>query len=91
MKSPIINNEKQKLTSKRRKSQGGDDIIGVIQGLFKPLAPQLDLLLRERGNPQAPFDDAVSGLEAIFCASIDETKKALDNAGCCAIPFEVDE
>jgi hypothetical protein len=60
-------------------------------GLFKPLTPDLDLLLGERCNPQAPFDDTLSGLEAVLRTSVNEAKKALDNAGCCAIPFEVDQ
>jgi hypothetical protein len=86
MKGPII---------KKRRKQKQKDVRFMTEilyiGLFKPLTPELDLLLGERCNPQAPFDNPLSGLEAVFRASVNEAKKALDNAGCGAIPFEVDQ
>jgi hypothetical protein len=86
MKSSII--RKKKAETKRRKCHRRE-ILCV--GSFKPLAAELDLLLGEGCDPQAPLDDTLSGLEAVFRASVDEAKKALDNTSRCAIPFEVDQ
>lgn len=78
--------------NKRKKSERTRTRTRTRRGRsIQPPTPSLNLLLRQRCDPKAPFNHTLHGLERVLGARINQTKEILDDASRRAMTLEVDQ